>query len=591
MTKWMKAVCALLLFFTATELLGTGTRASLAQSQKETSQSGSPFVPGRILVQFRPEMLAVRGNNLIAESGARDAGEIAQTGVHILELPAGADEEALVKAFESDPGVEFAELDRLIPPAEMVPNDPLYGNFEAWNLPKISAPGAWSTTTGSSSVTVAILDTGVDGAHEDLAVKMVPGWNFYNNNSDTRDVYGHGTKVAGTASASSNNALGVASVAWGCKIMPIRISDANGNATYSAMASGLTWAADHGARVANISYIASNSSTVRSAASYFQSRGGVVTASAGNNTTFDSSSDNPYILTASATDQWDVLSYFSNTGNNIDVAAPEGAYTTRNGGGYTYAGGTSISAPTVAGVVALVLSANPSLTATQVQEIIKQSADDLGSAGWDPSYGSGRVNAARAVSLASGGGAPDTTPPTATLTSPAAGSTVSGSVLVQVAASDNVGVTSVNLGVDGVSVGNDAVAPYTFSWSTATVANGTHTLTVSSSDAAGNTATTSTTVTVSNFSDSTPPAVSITSPAAGARVSTNVSVYVSATDNTGVAKVELYVDGSLTASSTSAPFTTKWNARKAAAGAHIIQCKAYDASGNVGVSASVTVYK
>src|SRR5439155_16086206 len=110
--------------------------------------------------------------------------------------------------------------------------------------------------------------------------------------------------------------------------------------------------------------------------------------------------------------------------------------------------GTSFSAPIVAGVAALVISANPGLTGDQVQGILKQSADDLGPAGWDPGYGWGRVNAARAVSMALGGAPPpapatDTTPPTASFTSPAAGATVSGTVSVQVSASDNVGVTSV----------------------------------------------------------------------------------------------------------------------------------------------------
>lgn len=507
-------------------------------------------------------------------------------------MPPNASEVAAARAFGQRPEVAFSEPDRIVPPA-MVPNDFWYPY--TWHLPKISAPSAWDTTTGSSSVTIAIIDTGVDGTHPDLSPKMVPGWNFYDNNSNTSDPNGHGTAVAGTAAACSNNGIGVASVAWGCLIMPIRVTDASGSATYSAIASGTTYAADHGARVANVSLGASDSSTVSAAAQYLQSKGGVLTVAAGNSGTFDSSADNPYLLTISATDSNDVLATWSNTGNNVDLCAPGvGVMTTLSGGGYGSGTGTSFSAPVVAGVAALVISVNPSLTALQVQNALKQSADDLGPAGWDPSYGWGRVNAARAVSLALGtSSTPDTTPPTVSFSSPASGATVSGTVSVQVAASDNVGVTSVSLSVDGSALGTDTSAPYSFSWNTTTATNGTHTLTATAADAAGNKSTAQITVTVSNSPpDTTPPTISITSPSAGATVSgTSVSVYVKATDNVGVVKVELYVDGAVSNTSTTAPFTTKWNTRKAASGAHTLQCKAYDAAGNVGTSASLTVYR
>jgi len=537
--------------------------------------------------------MALRQPDVIAEEGASDSGEIGETGVHIVELPEGADEEAFVNVFRSRSEVEFAELDRIVPVQEMIPNDPWYSNWE-WYLPKISAPAAWQTTTGVSSVTIAIVDTGVDGAHEDLASKLVPGWNVYGNNSDSSDVYGHGTKVAGTAAASSNNGMGVASVAWNCRIMPVRVSATDGTASYSNIATGLTWAANHGARVANVSYIVSGSSTVSSAAQYFQSKGGVVTVSAGNYSTFDSSPDNPYVLTVSATDPNDLLYSWSNTGNNVDIAGPGWSYTTVRGGGYSSASGTSISAPIVAGVAALVISANPSLTAPQVQDILKQSADDVGSSGWDASYGWGRVNAARAVGLAVGNTSPppDTTPPAVSFSSPAAGATVSLTFSVQVTASDNVGVNLVSLSVDGTLVGGDNAAPYTFSWNTTAASNGTHTLMATASDAAGNTTNTSITVSVNNpLSDTIPPAINITAPANGSKVSGNVSVYVSATDNIGVVRVELYVDSRLVATSSASPFATKWNTRREASGSHTLQCKAYDAAGNSGTSALVTVYK
>ena len=559
------------------------------RSERQQADEQTPsFIRGRVLVRFRSETMSLARRDLIAEAGARDAGTVPATGVHILELPVEADEEATVRALQTRPEVEVAELDRLIPPAEVVPDDPWYANWE-WHLRKINGPGAWSVNTGTGSVVLAILDTGVDANHEDLSPKMVPGWNIYGNNSDTRDVTGHGTLVAGTAAASSNNAVGVASVAWGCRIMPVRVSDSTGYAAFSDMASGLTWAADHGARVANLSYRASTSSAVASAAQYFQNHGGVVTVAAGNEGVFEPAADNPYVLTVSGSNPDDLLYAWSNTGNNIDLAAPGNAYSTARGGGYSAVSGTSIAAPIVAGVAALVLSNNPNLTGQRVQDTLKQSADDLGTPGWDSSYGWGRVNAERALSGAGGGG--DNTAPNLSFISPASGATVSSTVSVQVDASDNVGVASVTVSVDGVSLGNDTASPYSFTWDTLSSLNGTHTLSATARDAAGNTSNASLSVTVNNLVDTTPPTISILSPANGARVSGQVSVLVSATDQVGVVSVDLYVDGALTSSSTTAPFTTKWNARRARAGAHTIQCRAYDAAGNVGLSANCTVYR
>jgi thermitase len=403
-------------------------------------------------------------------------------------LPYQASETAFVQAFQARPEVEFAELDQILTVQELIPNDPLYFSDFSWSLAMVAAPDAWSTTTGSSNVTIAILDTGVDGTHEDLISQMVPGWNIYNNNSDTHDVHGHGTAIAGTAAASGNNGVGVASVCWGCRIMPVRISDNYGLATYSDIASGLAWAADHGARVANISYNVTDSSTVSRSASYFQKKGGVVTVASGNSGIFDSTSDNPYVLTVGATDSTDTIYSMSNTGNNLDLVAPGFVYTTMVGGGYTVAQGTSAAAPLVAGAAGLLFSLYPSLTPTQVQDILRQSADDLGTSGWDPSYGYGRANLARAVNLAAASANPptDSTPPVDTIIAPTQGQNVSNTVSVLISATDNVGVTKVELYVDGVLNGTSATAPFTIKWATRKVKPGMHTLKSKAYDAAGN---------------------------------------------------------------------------------------------------------
>jgi hypothetical protein len=186
----------------------------------------------------------------------------------------------------------------------------------------------------------------------------------------------------------------------------------------------------------------------------------------------------------------------------------------------------------------------------------------------------------------------DATPPSVSFASPANGATLSGSVTVTANVSDNVGVSAVDFYFDGVLKVTDVTSPYTFTWDTTPAANGPHTLMAVARDAAGNSASAQISVTVSNVTgDVSAPTISITSPKNGVTVSGTLSVTVSAADNVGVRKVELYVDGRLTATSTTAPFTTTWSARKAAKGAHTLQCKAYDAAGNVGTSAAVTVYK
>jgi len=589
---------ALGLLFCAVTLLVLIFPVNKARAQKDRkihltpgTQADELFVPGRVLVKFRSNVGLDHARQIVAALGVREDGVLPATGVLVLNLPDQADEAAFANALADRPDVEFAELDRMVQPAEVTPNDPWFANWEG-HLKRIQAPTAWATTVGSSNVVIAILDTGVDANHEDLAGKIVPGWNTYNNNSTTTDVSGHGTAVAGTAAAASNNGVGVASVCWLCRIMPVRVSDMTGYATYSSIANGLTWAADHGARVANISYIVSDSSTVTSAAQYFQGKGGVVTSSAGNYSTFSNSVDNPYILTVSATDYFDVIYSYSNTGKNIDVAAPGDSFSTQMGGGYVSTGGTSYSAPIVAGVAALVLSANPSLSANQVQDIVKQSADDLGAAGWDPIYGAGRVNAARAVSMAAAGGTVDTVPPAVGFMYPNNGLDVSGPITVQISATDNSGVSAVELSVDGTSIGSTAISPYAFQWDSRLVANGSHSFSARATDLRGNVSSSSITVNVRNLIvDTTPPSIAISSPANGSKVSLNLPVYVNASDNTNVARVDLYVDGVLVSASSSAPFTTKWNTKKVATGAHNLQCRAYDAVGNSGASQIVTVYK
>lgn len=560
--------------------------AALAIATFAVGANAQDFVKGRMIVKFKASTTAVQAEEAIKKVNGKTLQNLPALGLKVVELPPNANEKAQAKAFGQRADVEFAEPDYKFK-ASVLPNDPSFGS--QWHLPKISAPSAWDLSLGSG-VTIAILDSGVAGWHADLAGQMVAGWNFVNGNSDTTDVNGHGTMVAGVAAAVTNNLTGVSGVGWNCKIMPLRISDANGIASATNMAAALQYAADHGAKVANVSFPASGSSTIRTAAQYFMNHGGVVAMSSGNTGAFDSTADNPYVLSVSATDSNDNVAGFSTTGNFIDLAAPgDGIYTTDAGGGYSWGSGTSFSAPVVAGVTALMFSSNPNLSSQQVYDLVKQNADDLGAAGWDPGYGAGRVNASRAVSAASTAAAQDLVAPVVSFAAPATKSIVAGSVNVFCDASDNVAVDRVLLYVDSTLVGTKYSASYSWSWDSNSVVDGAHTLKAVAYDLAGNSASTSISITVKNTVDTIAPTVSITSPSSGSSAGSKVNVSISASDNLGVTKVDLFVDGKLSNSSTRAPYQFSLSTRKWARGAHTLQAKAYDAAGNVGVSSIVTV--
>jgi len=233
----------------------------------------------------------------------------------------------------------------------------------------------------------------------------VSGWNVASGNSVTSDVSNHGTEAAGIAAEASNNALGSTGVCWGCLLMPVRVTnDTYGFATESNIASGLTWAADHGTRIAYVGYANTTSAVVTAAAQYYQNHGGVVIMPSGNFGTFDATADNPYVITVGATDNTDTIYSWSSTGNNVDLVAPGCVtYTAAPINSYATDCGTSASAAVVAGVAGLVLSVNSALTPAQLTSILQQSVDDLGPAGWDSTYGAGRINALKAVTNAACG--------------------------------------------------------------------------------------------------------------------------------------------------------------------------------------------
>ena len=555
------------------------------------------WVPGRLLVQPRAGLAEAEFDKIIKKQGGKQVGKIEGINVRVIQLPPQASEKAVEALLKNNKHLKFAERDMIVRP-EGTANDTYYSS--AWHLPKIGATTAWDVTTGDN-VVIAVLDSGVDATHPDLAGRLIPGWNFYDNNSNTADVFGHGTLVAGSASANTNNGVGVASVAGNALIMPLRISATDGSASFSNMAKALTWAADKGAHVANISYQSvSGSATVASAAQYMKNKGGVTVVAAGNTGVEQTFAPTDTMISVSATTSSDAVASWSSYGSYVDVAAPgSGIWTTKKGGGYGSANGTSFASPVTAAVIAMMRSVNPVLPPADLEKILISTAVDLGTAGFDKKFGHGRINAAAAVSAAQSAKVSDTSAPTVGIGAPIAGAKVSGLVAVDVSASDNVGVTRVELFVNGTKFASDTTAPYSFSWDSAAVADGNVSLTAYAYDAAGNFASRAVTVAVSNavatsepektVADTVAPTASLINPTAGSTLSAGkVAVSGAGVDNVGVVALRLYVDGKLETTVSGSKLSYSLNTRKLSTGTHTIALEAVDAAGNSGVQ-SVSV--
>lgn len=568
--------------------------APAAAQSSGARAAGATSVAGRILVMPRAGLPEAVLTKVLGENGGGIARRVGKSDLRIVEVASGQ-ASAVVARLARHPHIKFAEVDRIVNP-NLAGNDPYLGS--EWHISKIGADTAWDSSLGST-VTIAIIDTGVDSTHPDLAGRFVAGWNFYDNNSNTADVYGHGTKVAGTAAATFNNGAGVAGIAGDAKIMPIRISSTTGSATLSAMAQALTWAADNGARVANISYLCADSSSVLSAASYFKSKGGLVTTAAGNYSVEEAIPATSAMIPVSSVDSNDLKATSSSYGAYVSMSAPGvGIYTTTSGGGYASVSGTSFASPVTAGTIALMMSANTKLANTDVEKLLFSTAVDLGTAGRDTLYGYGRVNAAAGVQAAlSAVSSTDTTAPTVSISAPLGSSTASALVPVNVNAADDVGVSKVELRVNGSLVATDTAAPYAFSWDSTKVANGMASLVARACDAAGNcrdSAAVSVNVANTVIADTTPPTVAISNPTNGATVSGNTSVTVSAADDSGAAAltVALFINGSRVASSTgSGSLKFNWNTRRLASGTYALRADAKDAVGNLSSTSVIVTVK
>ncbi len=283
------------------------------------------------------------------------------------------------------------------------PDDPYYP--EQVDLAQIGVPEAWTTTTGNPSVVVAVIDTGIDLAHPDLdGVPLTAARNVVWNNGDVHDDVGHGTWVAGTILAETDNAQGVAGVAPDVTLMPIKIADDDGWISLSDALDAVDWAREHGADIINMSFggwlsleqVELGQPTFTTA----REAGILMVAASGN----DGMPARNYpasfrgVVSVGAVDAADELAWFSTTGKALDIVAPGvDLWSTVPDGQYELGSGTSGASPLVAGVASLVLAARPGLDVTELEAVLRASTVDLGVPGRDPEYGDGRIDAAAAL--------------------------------------------------------------------------------------------------------------------------------------------------------------------------------------------------
>jgi subtilisin family serine protease len=445
------------------------------------------WATNRLLVMPQVGITSLEVNEIVKEHGGK-ARRVGGSDLHIVDLSGNASETAIMAKLEHNPKFKFVELDYKVRP-DLISNDPYAGS--QWHLPVLKTSLAWDTTQGEG-VTIAIVDTGVLPTHPDLKNNLVHGWNAYDGNTITNDVHGHGTAVAGVSSAITNNGIGVSGIAGASKIMPIRVADSSGYAYYSTIASGITYAADNGVRVVNCSFGSLfKSSSIQSVGNYLKNKGGLLVISAGNAGVNENAVATSSMIIVSATDSNDSITGWSSYGDMVSVSAPGlGIWTTNSNGSYSSSSGTSFSAPITAGIIALIMSTNPSLDAFQVEKILFSTALDLGSPGKDIYFGHGRINAQAAVNAAKTETPEpiiyDTTPPVVNIVNPINGSKVGKVVQISTSASDNNSPITQSLYIDNKLVSTVTGTSLSYSWNTRKVASGMHTIQVIAKDPSRN---------------------------------------------------------------------------------------------------------
>lgn len=446
----MRLTATLLVLAVVSTALASAPDPKLAQPASTLASvlvNGQPAVAGRLMIRLKAEALPSRLASDRAQlgdaptlaafaqtRGLRDSrplilqelDEVAhQSGLDrdiIVELAAGSDLEREQAAWAARPEVEWAEYDWIVH-TMLVPNDQYFSG--QWGLRNTGSGGytndcdidaelAWDVYTGSNTVKIAIIDTGVDLNHPDLQAKIIAGYDYVNNDATPDDDHMHGTACASLAAAITNNTSGMAGVDWNARIMPMKVLDSSGSGTDSAIINAINWARTNGAHVISMSLGGGgNNSTFNTAVNNAYNAGIPVICAAGNDNSstisYPARYANSFAVgalspcnTRKSPSSCDGESWWgSNYGTGLDVMSPGVLLRSATINGYiTDMNGTSGATPQVAGVAALIRGRNSALTAQQIYDIINDTADDMGTAGWDSQTGWGRLNAYQAVMAA-----------------------------------------------------------------------------------------------------------------------------------------------------------------------------------------------
>lgn len=399
-----------------------GTRTTNPSPTPRALTPGKDFMQGQINVKFEDGLNDAEINNILLKYNARIKSTISGIGVKVVEVPVGQ-EDAIIEKLIEEGVVKYAELDRILK-IQLAPNDTHYAMQYGLKNAGQSIKGQVGTpnadikiepaldVTKGTGIKVAVLDTGLDTAHPEFSGKVVAQKIFITSSID--DMHGHGTHVAGVIAANINNNQGIAGVCPECQLLIGKTMGNDGNSNFSLYASGLTWAADNGAKVINASAgIYESSSVLSDAASYAWNKGSIIVAAAGNDNTTAKFYPGAYpnVVSVAATDNKDQKAPFSNKGDWVDLAAagrdiystvPTHLYALQNSKGtalnYDYFSGTSMATPLVSGVAALIWSTPYGTSNQAVVDRLLNTADPISGTGtyWQK----GRVNAAAAVGAA-----------------------------------------------------------------------------------------------------------------------------------------------------------------------------------------------
>ena len=387
-----------------------------------TAAIAQEYVEGEVIVRLKPGRASSSAVSALALSSVK---RLDRAGTELMSIGTGASVEAAVAQLSGDPAVAVASPNYIVH-ASVLPNDPDYGTL--WGMDRIDAPTAWDSETGSGSVVVGVIDTGVNYTHPDLAANMwvnpgeiagngidddlngyvddVHGINCINGSGDPMDDHGHGSHCSGTIGAVGDNATGVVGVNWTVSIMGLKFLSASGSGTTANAIECLDYAVAMGADLTSNSWGGGGaSSAMESAIQDAAAAGQLFVAAAGNesnNTDKKHNYPSDYVVenvvSVAATDSGDDLAYFTNYGAaTVDLAAPGvGINSTWLGTGYSSISGTSMATPHVAGAAALLLAAEPGLSAMDLRNRLLTNVEVISSMDGNGSTG-GILNVANAL--------------------------------------------------------------------------------------------------------------------------------------------------------------------------------------------------